>query len=439
MALSVLDLYPEPSLESTLKGHKQSVNCISFSPDGQQLVSGSDDNSVILWSLKVKQPVCYRLTGHSNSILSVAFSQNYFLSSSKDCTVRLWKLNQIRKANQQNQSIVYRCHASSVRSVDIHPDGNQFCTASDDKTVKIWSSSGPNKFISSLSGVHCNWVRCAKYSSLNHHLIASCGDDGLVCIWDTRTKDAAIKLESKRRSAHYLSLAWHPVHEQLLATSSGDSSIRIWDLKQKKTIQYYAAHDSPVNCIDFHSTGNYLLSSSSDEKCKIFDLLEGRVLFTLNAHNGAVNSAVFSFDSEYFATAGHDRQIQFWKSNLLYDHEENQSIFTDNFNSYDDEIELSSSHHSSPSMKSSLKSVLRKNSCETYSEEKQLSPRKVRYQSGETIPNEALGICHRILSQLQVLTESVSMIEKRLSKLEGRFDAHCTAENGFDHLKNVDF
>ena len=32
-----------------LKGHKQEVSCIVFTPDGNRIVSGSRDLTIILW------------------------------------------------------------------------------------------------------------------------------------------------------------------------------------------------------------------------------------------------------------------------------------------------------------------------------------------------------------------------------------------------------
>ena len=41
----------QPKLRDTLKGHKQQVFSVSYSPDGGTLASGSVDETIKLWSV----------------------------------------------------------------------------------------------------------------------------------------------------------------------------------------------------------------------------------------------------------------------------------------------------------------------------------------------------------------------------------------------------
>jgi WD40 repeat protein len=45
------DTHRQPTV-ATLQGHVESINGLSFSPDGNLLASASDDGSVILWEIK---------------------------------------------------------------------------------------------------------------------------------------------------------------------------------------------------------------------------------------------------------------------------------------------------------------------------------------------------------------------------------------------------
>lgn len=80
--------------QATLDGHglSNSVSCLGISPDGKLLDSGSDDNTLRLWSLPDGK-LLQTLSGHSSWVRHLAISPNGKLlaSCSYDATVvRLW-------------------------------------------------------------------------------------------------------------------------------------------------------------------------------------------------------------------------------------------------------------------------------------------------------------------------------------------------------------
>ncbi|MFI1172372.1 nSTAND1 domain-containing NTPase [Streptomyces melanogenes] len=72
-----------------LKGHHLYVPTLAFSPDGHMLASGSDDRRVILWETASGRPL-RTLTGHTDTVRSLAWGDDVLASGSEDSTVRLW-------------------------------------------------------------------------------------------------------------------------------------------------------------------------------------------------------------------------------------------------------------------------------------------------------------------------------------------------------------
>ena len=74
-----------------LEGHTDSVSSVAFSPDGKQVMSGSDDGMVQLWDVATGAPL-QMLKGHTGWVSSVAFSPDskQVMSGSGNQTVQLW-------------------------------------------------------------------------------------------------------------------------------------------------------------------------------------------------------------------------------------------------------------------------------------------------------------------------------------------------------------
>lgn len=332
------------------KVHKQAITEICFSPDSDQVLTGSEDNTLVLWNLPPYDSelhdstindehklVCYRLSDHKSPVMAVAINENRCISASKDGQVKLWKLfnaNTSRHSAYSNSQLdttnpmifkqpspepsTYSCHRSIVRSITFSPDGCSFATASDDKSVKIWSTECRNKLLFSCLDGHTNWIKCVRWAKTNDALLASCGDDGKICIWDTRirVRQPPIVSLSTKRKTQYNCLDWHPVFEHHIATGAQDSAVTVWDWRNGKPVQVYAEHDGSVNSVAFNSGGSLLLSGSSDKTGKIFEVCEGLNLFTLKSHYGPVTSVCFNSTGEMFAMGSQDKTVTIWKRNF---------------------------------------------------------------------------------------------------------------------------
>ena len=115
------------------------VTCIGLSPDGNQIVSGSDDKSVRVWDANTGEQL-RELQGHTSSVISVAFSHdgNRIVSGSYDNSVRVWDA----KTGEQLREL--QGHTSSVYSVAFSHDGNRIVSGSDDNSVQVWDNLNLN-------------------------------------------------------------------------------------------------------------------------------------------------------------------------------------------------------------------------------------------------------------------------------------------------------
>ena len=79
------------NLIKTMEGHLDRVLGVKFSADGKKLVSGSFDETVMLWDVASGQSL-FTMKGHETWVECIDFSRNGKLlaSGSTDSTVRIW-------------------------------------------------------------------------------------------------------------------------------------------------------------------------------------------------------------------------------------------------------------------------------------------------------------------------------------------------------------
>ena len=122
----------------TLKGHTDDVWSVAFSSDGKRIASGSKDKAIIIWDSRTGEQL-HQLRGHNNTVWAVQFSpnnNNLLASSGYDRTVRLWDIQQGRQIGSPLEG-----HAGSVWSIDFTSDGTQVLSVGSDLTLRRWPTN----------------------------------------------------------------------------------------------------------------------------------------------------------------------------------------------------------------------------------------------------------------------------------------------------------
>jgi WD40 repeat protein len=76
---------------AVLRGHSGNFLCTTYSPDGQQIATGSEDSTVCVWDAENGAKLAM-LRGHEDGVVSVAYSSDgcRIVSTSYDGTIRVW-------------------------------------------------------------------------------------------------------------------------------------------------------------------------------------------------------------------------------------------------------------------------------------------------------------------------------------------------------------
>ncbi|MBE9038090.1 serine/threonine-protein kinase [aff. Roholtiella sp. LEGE 12411] len=98
---------------------------------------------------------------------------------------------------------------------------------------------------------------------------------------------------------------------QMIA-SSGDRTIKLWNLATGKQISSLNGHSQQVNIVVISPDGKTLVSGSDDNTIKIWNLATGEQIRTLIGHSSAVHALAISPDGKTLVSGSDDNTIKIW-------------------------------------------------------------------------------------------------------------------------------
>ncbi|KAI1433949.1 DUF1900-domain-containing protein [Xylaria sp. CBS 124048] len=175
---------------------------------------------------------------------------------------------------------------------------------------------------------HTAAVLDTDWNPFNDRVIASASDDGKVMIWQvpqdfsllTDAEEPADVSPFAKFSGHSRKVGqvlFNPAAENVLASASGDLTIRLWDINSGSAV-HTLKHPDIVQSLSWNADGTMLVTTSRDKKLRIWDVRQERPAHESQGHEGAKNSrAVWLGENNRVATTGFskmsDRQLALWE------------------------------------------------------------------------------------------------------------------------------
>lgn len=212
-------------LKHSLKGHGALIFDLQFSSDGQTLVSGSWDGSVLVWDFK-NETVLKRIDINNASPYIVCYSPNdlYILTGDVLNHLDFWEVD----TQEKFRSLVG--HTQTISGIDFSDDHQLMATSSWDGHVKIWNVL--TGMITAKMGQKNNPVYAIKWVD---DKVLSGGADRLIHVWN---KNGELLSTLKGHSAGVTSIQITSDYKYLVSRARNGEVI-VWDYVQQKPLYTY--------------------------------------------------------------------------------------------------------------------------------------------------------------------------------------------------------
>jgi WD40 repeat protein len=184
---------------NAFKGYFGEVQSLAISPDGRTLMSGDDENNIMVWNLlkgkllKILEGHSHTFGGTSNEVTTLAFSPDghTLVSGGSHFTISIWDIRSGKLVRTLTK------HAYPVTSLAMSPDGYTFVSAGTSDAISLWNLhtgellntvSNPGSMKGNLDSIwemkeRVNFVSSLAMSPDGKYLVSG-NSDSTIHIWE---------------------------------------------------------------------------------------------------------------------------------------------------------------------------------------------------------------------------------------------------------------
>ena len=243
-----------------LKGHKDEVASVNFSPDGKYAFTASIDKPLKLLNLETGECTIYYAGEENKARKEWIPPEERDKQSENEWSAKIWE---IETGNCISSIKVQLPDKNHLLSGFAFPDGKIFLSAGIDESKKRWEDETSKH----MHSKETHRVNCVSYSQ-----------DGKYAL-----------------------------------TGNYDNTLKLWNLYTGKCIRTLNGHTGFVYRACISPDGKLAISGSADDSIKLWILATGVCICTLQGHTSSVKAVGFSQNGKLAISGSADRTAMIWK------------------------------------------------------------------------------------------------------------------------------
>ncbi|XP_047431560.1 apoptotic protease-activating factor 1 [Mugil cephalus] len=282
-------------------GHLSWVQRVQFSPDGSQLLSCSDDQTVRLWETrKVHTSAAIYLKRDSDVLFN---GDEIIVSAADNC-------NRLQVRDGRTGSVLFQSEekSSRIRCTCMCRQPSAVVLGQENGTVQVLEVPS-GKLLATLLG-HTKTVLHCQFSQNGQTLITS-SEDATIRVWRWQSGECKV-LQGHKEQVRSFSLLSNSPNDSRLLSWSFDGTVKVWDTESGEKLQDLEAHRGAILSCHVSPDGFLFATTSADKTAKLWCCESWRCVRTLNGHQDCVRSCRFSWDGQRLATGDDNGEIRLW-------------------------------------------------------------------------------------------------------------------------------
>uniref|UniRef100_A0A8C9YX82 Apoptotic protease-activating factor 1 n=1 Tax=Sander lucioperca TaxID=283035 RepID=A0A8C9YX82_SANLU len=284
-------------------GHLSWVQRVQFSPDGSQLLSCSDDQTVrvrLTQNVKLECLFSLRSSAYKYYCTIMCLYQVVIENNVCVCQVRDGRTGSVLFQSEEK--------SSRIRCTCMCRQPSAVALGQEDGTVQVLEVPS-GKLLATLLG-HTKTVLHCRFSHNGQTLITS-SEDTTIRVWRWQSGECKVLQGHKEQVRSFSLLSTLPVDTRLLSWSF-DGTVKMWDIESGEKLQDIQAHRGAILSCHVSPDGCLFATTSADKTAKLWQCESWQCVHTLSGHQDCVRSCRFSWDSRCLATGDDNGEIRLW-------------------------------------------------------------------------------------------------------------------------------
>lgn len=294
--------------------HPGRVEYVSFDSSNKivfswsRLIDKATKINVTSWNLKTGE-LLRIFKGDFESANSVDICpQEWLLASRRNNKISVWNLETEQKIS------TFSCHPSDTSLIAISKDGRTIFTSKGSEIVEAWEQTSGN-FLYSFPGSVGRTASIVN-NSLRPLFVSFSKERKNIRIGNLLTGKELFILKGHSSIVSGISIS---KNGDILASSSWDSTIKLWDLQTGKELTTLKNSD-PIDSINITSDTQLVISGNLDGTIKLWNLETFQPIYKIKEHKHRIRSITINSNQEkiMFVSGSWDNSIKFWEFNQIF-------------------------------------------------------------------------------------------------------------------------